>query len=343
MMFAEGDGLKPIARGIAGRLTGSVTLVTPQGVRRIVLQDGDVVTSGSEIADESLVAFLAGKGDLDRDAAARLAGKLAPSGRHAGAALIAQGYLGQDDLWPVLRSHAEWLIGRAMLSGPGTIELEDEPPGRLKAEPAVFGGATGAEVFVETARRVLPANESLAKLGGAQARFDRGPREALLGECALPPQEDAVARSAPGRTVRDVCGDDLDGEMVAVLRALVELEILAVLAPAKAAVEPRTPEFDPLDDEAVRQRIRARLALVREGDYFSLLGVGRTATSYEIKRAYLELRRMFEPTRLLTGGTADLFSDVTLIVEVIDEAYDILRDTHRRERYRRAIEAGPPE
>ena len=44
----------------------------------------------------------------------RLAGKLPPFGRHAGAALVAHGYLGQDDLWPVLRAHAEWVMGRAV-------------------------------------------------------------------------------------------------------------------------------------------------------------------------------------------------------------------------------------
>jgi hypothetical protein len=38
----------------------------------------------------------------------------------------------------------------------------------------------------------------------------------------------------------------------------------------------------------------------------------------------------------------DLLDDVRLVIEVLDEAYEILREPHRRERYRRAIEAGPP-
>jgi len=84
------------------------------------------------------------------------------------------------------------------------------------------------------------------------------------------------------------------------------------------------------------------MALVEDGDYFSLLGVERSATAYEIRRAYLELRRAFEPARVLTGQTADLAMDVKTIVEVLDEAYEILREPHRRERYRKAIEAGPP-
>jgi hypothetical protein len=343
MVFGEGEGLRPIARAVATRVTGSLALTASGGTRRIVLQEGDLVTAGSEIADESLVAFLAGRGDLDRDAAARLAGKLPPSGRHAGAALIAQGYLSQDDLWAVLRAHAQWLVGRAMTSGPGTIEMEEEPPGRLRQEPAVFGGATGAEVFVETARRVLSPALALAALGGGGARVEQGPRLALLGECALSDEEQALVRSAAGRTMQELGAGDPEGDLVTVVRALVELEVLAVLAPARPAEEPRRERVDPLDDEAIRQRVRARVALVRDGDYFALLGVGRGATSYEIKRAYLDLRRTFEPSRLLTGPTADLYDDVKLVLEVVEEAYEILRDQNRRDRYKRAIEAAPPD
>jgi len=341
VVFREGEGLRPIARAIAARRSGSVALTTSAGVRRIILQDGDLVTVGSEIADENVVAFLVARGDLDRDAAAKLAGKLPPSGRHAGAALIAQGYLAQDDLWPVLRAHAEWLLGRAMTSGPGTIELEDEAPGRLKAEPGVFGGATGAEIYVEAARRVLSSELSLMGLGGLEARFDAGTRANLIGECALSPEEAAVVASAPGSLVRDLV-PDAASELLGVLRALTELEVLSVVAPLRRDTSTRKDEPDPLDEEAVRKRISARLGLVREGDYFSLLGIGKDATAYEIKRAYLALRRAFEPTRLLTAATADLQDDVILIVEVLDEAYDILRDSHRRDRYRRAISAGPP-
>jgi hypothetical protein len=340
-VFGEAEGQRPIAHAIATRMSGAVALSSGGGVRRIILHEGDVVTAASEIADESLVSYLASKGDLDRDAAARLAGKLPPSGRHAGAALIAQGFLAQNDLWPVLRGHAEWLIGRAMTSGPGTIDFEDEPPGRLRAEPSVFGGAAGAEIFVETARRVLSPDVSLASLGGPEARLAPGGRGTLLGECALSEEEAAAVKSAAGRTLREITAG-LDPEFASVLRALVDLDVVALITPARRDTATRRDEADPLDEEAIRQRVRARMALVRDGDYFSLLGVGKDATAYEIKRAYLDLRRMFEPTRLLTAATADLHDDVTLIVEVVDEAYDILRDGHRRERYRRAIEAGPP-
>jgi len=340
-VLGEGDAPRALARAIAGRVTGSLAFHEESGVRRVVLQDGDVVTAGSGLADETLIAFLSARGDLERDVAVRLSGKLPPSGRHAGAALIAHGYLEQDALWPVLRAHAEWIIGRAMTLRAGTVDLESEPPGRLRAEPNVFGGATGAEVFVEVVRRVIAPEVALGRLGGRSARIDAGTRAGLLAECALAPEEGALVSRARGASIGEIV-DQGDPELASVLYALICLEVLTALSPARPAASARASSDDPLDEEAVRMRVRARLAIVEDGDYFAILGIPRTATSYEIKRAYLELRRAFEPSRLLTAATADLASDVRVVIEVLDEAYEILKDTHRRERYRRAIEAGPP-
>ncbi|MRG96959.1 hypothetical protein [Polyangium spumosum] len=340
-VLGPGDAPRALARAIASRATGSLAMNDGGSVRRIVLQDGDVVTAGSGLADEALLSFLSARGDIERDVAHRLVGKLPPSGRHAGAALIAHGFLQQDALWPVLRAHAEWIIGRAILVEAGTLELESEPPGRLRAEPNVFGGATGAEVFVEIVRRVIPPELALARLGGPAARLDAGPRMSLLSECALLPDEATLVGQAPGSTVGEHTSRT-GPDVATLLYALVCLEVLVALVPARATTSERRPAEDPLDEEAIRMRVRARLALVEDGDYFALLGITRTATNYEIRRAYLELRRFFEPSRLLTAATADLQSDVRLVIEVLDEAYEILKDGTRRERYRRAIEAGPP-
>ena len=132
-------------------------------------------------------------------------------------------------------------------------------------------------------------------------------------------------------------------DFAAALHALVALGVLSVLAPsarelaADKAAQPR----DAFDDAAIRSRISLRRALVEEGDYFALLGVDREATGYEIRHAYLDLRREFDPSKLLTAATAELREDVEVILEVLDEAYEVLRDSARRDRYRRALAADP--
>lgn len=341
-VFTADDAARVVARAIAIRTSGALALHTDAGTRHIVLHEGDLVTAASTSPDETLAAFLVERGDLHRGTLGRIGARLPASGRLAGAALVANGYLAQDDLWPVLRAHAEWIVARALVTGPGTCRLEPEPAGRLKTEPGVFGGAAGAEVFVEITRRTIPPPVAIARLGGPGTRFDLGPHASLLAECALSREEEAAVRALPGRSLGDVAPGG-DEDLASVVLALCELDVLAPLAAPRRADGDEARRDDPLDDEAVRTRVRARLALVQEGDYFAVLGVARDATAYEIKRAYLELRRTFEPARLLTARTADLLEDVRLLLEVADEAYDILKDGTRRDRYRRAIEVAPPE
>jgi len=289
---------------------------------------------------ESLVAFLAVRGDIPPDIA-RQAHKLPASGRRAGAALIAHGHLAQDQLWPVLRAHAEWIIGRVVGIERGGASKEDL--GRLHDEPAVFGGATGAEVLVEVVRRIVSPEDALERLGGGGAVLGQGPSRALLGECALSVVETERVREAQDSTVEALLEGSMDPSLTSALYALVSLGVLSAQGsrPRAPAAPAPLPVRDELDEEAGRARILSRKALVDEGDYFSVLGVARDATGYDIRRAYTALRREFEPSRVLTSTNADLGDVVDEIVEVLEEAYEILSDQRRRDRYRRAIEASP--
>jgi hypothetical protein len=341
--LGPGDAVRAMALLVRTRYTGAVAFETSDGIHRVVLRDGDFVTAASGIDSHSLTAFLVHRGALAPKMAESLSRRIPQFGRHAGAALVAHGHLRQDELWPVLRAHAEWLVGRTLQIEDGAASLEPDIPARLKAEPAVFGGATGAEVFVELVRRSLSPQEAVRRLGGKQTRFKEGPVPALLGECALPEHEQAHVNRARTATLGEALETSNAPDFAAVLYSLVELGVLDRRAdePHRRPTPEAPPPPDDLDEGAWRARINARLALVEDGDYFAILGVGREATAYDIRRAYTELRREFEPGRALTPGTADLRDEITTIVEVLDEAFDILRDQVRRDRYRRALEAAP--
>jgi hypothetical protein len=361
------DARRFFAEAIARRATGALCFESDGVVRRIVMREGDLVAAASGGELESLVHFLAARGELSRDEAPRLAAKIPPYGRHAGAALVAHGWLRQDQLWQVLRAHAEWIAGAILRLTRGTAQLEPDPPGRLRGEPSVFGAATGSEIFVDLVRRSVSLEDALDRLGGEGSRVADGPNHGLLAECNLPAQDIELLHRARGGSIADLLARATDGEIVAVIHALALLGILEVVpAPdfsrqggdardGRAGREGREgrdgrdarggdaadAEVAALDEDAIRGRVRARLELVEEGDYFSVLGVTRDATGYEIRRAFIELRRTFEPSRILTPRLIDLAEDVRKIIIVIEEAYEILRDNARRERYRRAIDARP--
>jgi hypothetical protein len=339
-----GDAERSIARAIALRTTACLCFASEGIERRVVFRDGDIVTAASTGPDETLLAFLGARGDLPRETVRRLASKFPPFGRHGGAALVAKGYLRQDQMWPTLRAHAEWVVTRALQTGRGVLALEAEAPGRLGAEPNVFGGSSGAEVFVDLIRRTVPLDEAVSRLGGVGCRLLAGPTASLLDETALAAGDLAAMREAAGRTLRDVLDRAPEGDLATVVLALADLGVFEVVeAPAAGDQADRgsSPDIEALDTEAVKERVRARVQVVDDGDYFAVLGVSRDATGYEIRRAYLELRRSFDPSRIFTPETASLAADVRKITAVLDEAYEILKDAARRERYRRAIEASP--
>jgi len=336
------ESMRVVAKAISSRATGSLCLSFAETERRVVLREGDVVTCASTSADESLIAFLGVRGDLPRETVRRLGPRFPAYGRHAGAALVARGYLRQDQMWTTLRAHAEWVLGRMLQVTESRAAMEAEAPGRLANEPSVFGGASGAEVFVEVVRRIVAPGEAIERLGGVQSHLGQGEMAHLLGESALATAEMDLVRGAPGRTVQDMLEGAPDGDFASAIFALTELGVVEVLPRVGAVGEDadsNAAEVAALDSKAIRENVRARLQLVEDGDYFAVLGVRRDATGYEVRRAFLELRRNFDVSRLLSPEVADLAHDVQTIATVLEEAYEILKDPARRERYRRAIEA----
>jgi hypothetical protein len=344
-VVGPGEALVILARAIGEHTTGALCFVAEGAERRVVLREGDIATAVSAADDESLLAFLAARGDLPRETLGRLAATLPVFGRHAGAALVARGYLRQDQLWPTLRAHAEWILVRVLQSESARLLFEPQPAGRLQGEPSVFGGSPGSAVLVDVVRRVVSPEDAIVRMGGVASRIGPGPAERLLAECALAPAELAQVQSSEGRSLGEALDAAPEGDLATLLFALAQLGVVEVLRGVRDRAAEEA-ERDPagiaaLDAEAIRERVRARLQLVDDGDYFALLGVTRNATGYELRRAFLDLRRAFEPSRVLTPETADLADDMRKITFVLEEAYDILKDAARRERYRRAIEADP--
>ncbi len=346
------ESVRALASAVATRITGVLRYDEANGIRRVVLQDGDVVTAASSVEGESLLGYLVGRGDLAADVARRLEGRVPPFGRLAGAALVAHGHLHQEQLWDVLQAHAAWLLTRAIAIPRGRVAFEAEPPQRLRGEPPVFGGTPGPSLVVEIVRRAVTPADAIARLGGLDTRFTPGAQQKLIDECGLEEDEELLLRRANGTTLRELAeqrGDEVP-QLLYALAALGVVEPLLGIRPGAAVpgeqsaplpgegVELADPLRDAeLDDAAVRARIVARRTLVEDGDYFAILGVARDATGYEIKRAYVDTRRALDPSRVMRPSLLDVADDLKLVLSVLDEAYDVLKDATRRERYRRAI------
>jgi hypothetical protein len=339
-----GDPIALLGNAIRDRVSGTLILrPAGEGFQRAVrLNDGDIGVVSSNAPNESLIHFLALRGDLNAELAAARSSRLPHSGRHAAAALIAQGFLSNNELWPVLRQHAEWILQNAISSPTCRFRTDQAVTERLAAEPNVFGGATGVEVFIELVQRAIDPADALKRLGGMGVKLVPSNKYVLLRESALTQEDVEVVKGLFNQPLGEVL-KYMRINITPLLYALSSLDIVQPQAQhqAQPAATPAHPLMDTMDADAVRMHIAARLELVRKGSYFELLGIAPHATSYEVRRAFVDLRRQYQPARLLTGSTADLASDIELIAEVIEEAYDVLRDDNRRRRYQLAIHAQP--
>src|SRR5690348_3009215 len=61
-------------------------------------------------------------------------------------------------------------------------------------------------------------------------------------------------------------------------------------------------------------------------DYYEVLGVPRDASAEDIRRAYRKLAREYHPDVNEDPGAEDRFKEIS-------EAYEVLRDPEKRERY----------
>ena len=326
-----------IASLIHRRATGILTFADEGTSRTITLREGDCCSVQSTHADDSLLRLLERRGFLPQDALLGIS--LSPIPRLACAALVARGHLAQDDLWPVLRLHAEQVLAGMIASERGTVPFAD---GSVPDDaPSPFGALSGSAVFV----RAFCICQNVTTFAG---RADRRPFQLVPGECYAD-RDDALGDVETARDLDEWLELPIDGAAaerlgpaLVTLEALVHLHIIGVVDRLRAEPEPPIParshDGSSIDADALRQRIHMRRRLVDEGDYFTLLGVTASANGFEIRQAYLELRRSFEPSRVLQFAELHAFEgDVRTILEVVEEAYQVLRDDARRDRYRRAI------
>ena len=143
----------------------------------------------------------------------------------------------------------------------------------------------------------------MRRCGGGASVVGEGARAELLRECGLGAAENDAIRTTRGMRLDALVQQYPDTDIASVLYAL---WLLGVVDMVRSVLERVTMmganRSTPTSSTKRRSAIAFARAsqLVDEGDYFALLGVPHNATGYEVRRAYLDLRRTFEPSRVLT-------------------------------------------
>jgi hypothetical protein len=95
------------------------------------------------------------------------------------------------------------------------------------------------------------------------------------------------------------------------------------------------------DRRIERERILARLALVKEADYFQLFGIDRAADAAEVRRAYERLVDELSDETVGVELAEGLRREIEVIRSAVAEGLRLLACDALRARYRSALAARP--
>jgi CheY-like chemotaxis protein len=315
------------------RFTGRVSFRRAEAQKIILFDDGRPIFASSNQTHDRMGELLVREGKITRDQITRASDVVTQSGRRMGEILVDLGYLKRRELLPAVRRHIEDILYSLFSWESGTVTTVAGGTGR---EEKIRLAAPPTALVVEGIRRKLGAERLRALLGANDTVLVPTKPEELLAALAdadLGTDERQAVELFDGE--RDLAAvtaaSTLAAEQVLQLAfALVALGLVrtqrrAVTEPAARVTAPSAwPSGSQADLTIDRERILAKHAHVRDGDYFEVLGVRRDATPFEIRRAFDAARRDYAPDAFAPELARELGAELGEIATVLGEAQRVL-------------------
>ena len=313
------------------RATARLELRAQETLRILWLAQGELAGAASTHPAESLLGQAVADGLLDTGTAAAARALRLPDEALA-QELVERGALREAEVLPLLQ--------RCTLARALEALSERDSTYRLAADAAPPAGGCAPErplvaVLAEALRRALPPEEVAARTYGTRGV----PRR--LGRMQLEPfgfaeRERRLLEAVDGeRTAQELLRragirQDAGLRALAVAQALGLLDVLSPASPAPTEVAP----------EVELERLEKKWAATEEADYFSVLGLPRTAGTEEVQRAHARLAAEFDPLRYAGHPDPEVPARATRLLTLLDEAAQALGDERLRQAYARSLVDG---
>jgi DNA-binding response OmpR family regulator len=311
--------------------TARLELRAQETLRILWLAQGELAGAASTHPAESLVSQAVADGLLEEATAAEARALRLPDEALA-QELVERGALREAEVLPLLQ--------RCTLARALEALSERDSSYRLAAEASPPAGGCAPErpllsVLAEALRRALPQEEVEARTHATRGVPRRLVRTALepfgfaAGERRLLEAVDGE-RTALELLRRAGIRQDAGLRALAVAQALGLLDILPPQSPAPSEVAP----------EVELERLEKKWAATEEADYFSVLGLPRTAGTEEVQRAHARLAAEFDPLRYAGHPDPEVPARALRLLTLLDEAAQALGDERLRQAYVRSLVDG---
>ncbi len=282
-------------RGFSGRLT----LQRGRAEKHIWYRQGNIVFARSNVANDRFVEALLRRGQVTREQYDRVREIAAQDSRRVGEILLHMGLLRPAELPRALQQQLQRIVDSTFVWHEGAFTLHAGE----RCDESIVLQVSVPRIIMEGIRSRLDASWLVDRLNpSARVRLRRDgpiPLAELGTELGLlAAEEELLTRFTGENSVEDILAD-LSVDETELLGLVYALGIFAVLEHARDATAAGVGEADMLD-----ARIRERLRMCRQSDYFELLGLPHTAHTADVRRAQRELLAAFAddafPTEVCT-------------------------------------------
>lgn len=339
---------------LADKKTGTVAFMREPVVKKVFVARGEVVFASSSLSEDRLVEWLyrAGKISLhQRDIAVEIVKR---TGNKAGMVLQELGYITAEGLADGIRYQVRQIVISLFNWYTGNYLFDEDPAlprdtdqFTMNTRDLIMDGLREMEWSV--VRKSLPPMRTVLRSSAERAL----PMQAE----ELEPNHQTVLSFIDGSaSIEDICSRSSIGDFntLKAVYALLALR-LAVTGDLKkegAARPVRVAASSVV--EAKKQRIAEPVTMepltmtalleahkrLPQQDQYEVLGVGRSATAQEIKKAYFTLAKRYHPDRHFGPPLNEMKGELEALFNAIHEAHETLDNPDRREKYDRELAAG---
>lgn len=317
--------------------------VTDGGISRSVYyRDGDMIFAASDHRDERLGDMLVTRGQITAEQYALAVAEMKKTGERLGKALVGLGYLTPRTVLEAVWSQVEGIIMNLFHLTDGCFIFEERP---LPTEELItlnlstanliyYGLKKGPVAFANelpSPERVLYFSSDPVSLF-QDLRLDEAGKKVIAAVDHKLSINDIIAKTGLGRS-----------EVIRTVHAL--LSTMVITTEKHAAVHGKDIRgiFSKEPEPDIRHIIEDMYGKYKRLNHYDLLGVKKSASIPEIRRAYYRMAKKFHPDihfRLqyyqLKEKTGEIFSH-------INEAYSTLSTPNRRKTYDISITEQPAE
>jgi curved DNA-binding protein CbpA len=329
--------------------TGTAVFSRDREERKVYFRDGDVLFASSNLNDDRLGEFLLRKGKITQAQFEKSSEVVIKTGKKLGAVLFEMGALSSVDLVSQVKLQVREIILQVFSWRDGRYTFDDGPlplseiiPLHISTGDLIIAGIHDLDWKI--VRKALPPLTTIIRPVSDPSL--------LFQSANLDQDQRSVFSLIDGsKSIEQLCsltgiGDFNTLKAVYVLLALRMTEPGEIkndeekkFAPAMAG-EPVQPETVSTAASVTREMIQHTYESLEIQNHYEILGIGRTATTQEIKKAYFHHAKLYHPDRHFDPGMNDMKEKLEALFARIHDAYETLSSKTKRDKYNLDLMSG---